>query len=293
MNMMIKRLVLVAFGTILLSGPAQAEMRWIKCEMQTTFTKPGIADSEWIHPEGSCTKFIKIDSDAKMVSTFNVRLNRYEPICEADSKNCSIKWSETSIEIDGRLGPGKSATSDVDFRRFFLLTQNGEHAVLVTEDYGGNTTSKPNMKWVQEGSCRTTPVDEAKPMPYPPGPHSATYVDARVFPVPDVERDRVLANRYGNTVTGFSGAGKKWFHMWMFHDGMSYLGDGDDITAEGAARKMYIGKEASGAYRLCEQPIPSEGAMGCYPFPDVKIGDRWIEHDIYGDAIFELLPGRQ
>lgn len=292
MGNIIVRLVLVVCALVMTSRIVVAEVECIKCEMHTTFIKPGIGDSQWQHDEGSCTKYFKIDSDAKMVSTFNARLNRYDPICNGESDACSVSWSEASIEIDGRFAPSEGATEDIDFRRYVSLGRDAMEAVLVVEDHGGNTSGKPNMTWQQEGECVAVAPEEIKPMPYPPGPHSENYVDVPVFPVSDGERDRALATRYGNTVTGLSG-GTRWFHMWFFRDGIAFLGDGDDIIAEGAPRKMYVGKEASGAYRLCEQPIPAEGAMGCYPLPQVEVGDRWLEHDVYGDAIFELLPGRQ
>jgi hypothetical protein len=285
-------LLLAICALVLVSHNAMAEVTCLKCTMETTFMKPGIGDSQWRHDEGSVTKYFKIDPDEKMVSTFNARLNRYDPICNTGGDDCSVAWSDGAIEIDGLSAPGPGATADVDFRRFVSVNRKTFHAVLVVEDHGGNGSGKPNMTWRQEGDCTLVAAGEIKPMPYPPGPHSENYVDARVFPVSDEERDQALATRYKNTVTGLSG-GSRWFHMWFFQDGWAYLGDGDDIIAEGAPRQMYVGKETSGAYRLCEQPIPAEGATGCYPLPRVKIGDRWLEHDVYGDAIFELLPGRQ
>jgi len=114
-----------------------------------------------------------------------------------------------------------------------------------------------------------------------------------VFPISKAETDRILAARVGNTVTGFSGAGKAWFHMWMFKDGVAFTGDDNDISAEGAPRQWYFGKDAHGGYRLCEEPVTSKGESGCYPLLIKAIGDRWVEHDVYGDAEFQLLPGRQ
>lgn len=285
-------LALVICAAVVTSNAAVAEVEYIKCKMKTTFIKPGIGESQWKHDEGSCTKYFKIDSDAKMIFPFNARSDRYEPICNAESDACSVLWCDALIEIDGRSAPDEGTAGDIDFRRFVSLNRESTHAVLIVEEHGGNSDGRPNMTWLQEGDFQAVEPDEIQPMPYPPGPVSESYVDAKVFPISDEERDRALATRYGNTVRGLSG-GSRWFHMWFLCDGMAYLGDGDDITAEGAPRKLYVGKEASGAYRLCEHPIPLEGARGCYPLPQVEIGDRWLEHDVYGDAIFELLPGRQ
>lgn len=286
------RLILLICALAMVTKIAMADVECFKCMMKTTFIKPGIGDSQWKHDEGSVTKYFKIDNDKKMVSTFNTRLNRYDPLCNTGSNACSVLWSGNLIKIDGLSEPGTGATEDIDFRRFVSLDRKTLYAVLVVEDHGGNTSGKPNMTWLQEGECTNVSPEEIKPMPYPPGPHSKNYVDVRVFPISDEERDQALSTRYGNTVTGLSG-GSRWFHMWFFRDGVAYLGDGDDIIAEGTPRKMYVGKAASGAYRLCEQPIPAEGTTGCYPLPQVEIGDRWLEHDVYGDAVFELLPGRQ
>jgi hypothetical protein len=285
-------LALLAGAMTFASTSVVAQVRYVKCDMQTIFKKPGIGGSEWTHHEGHYRKFFKIDGDAKMVSAFNARGKGYVPICTPGDKHCAERWSQAAITVDGRSGPAANATADIDFRRAFFLTQNGKHAVLIVADHGGNATVTANMTWTQEGGCQPAGSNEARPMPYPPGPRSTTFVDARVMPVSDAERDRAMSSRYGNTVTGLSG-GSLWFHMWAFRDGLAYTGDDDDITAEGAVRQWYVGKEASGGYRLCEHPVAAEGEMGCYPLSQPKIGDRWIEHDVYGDAAFELLPGRQ
>jgi hypothetical protein len=288
--MISKCFVLVAVAAAAISTPALAESHYLKCDMQTTFAKRGIGDSEWPHREGRYMKFFRIDGDARMVSSFNARRNDYEPVCHAGGGNCSVKWSSASIHIDGRSGAADNATPDIDFRRAFSLT--GSHGVLVVADDGGAKDGKPNMTWTQEGNCEPARSDEAKAMPYPPGPCSAAFVDTRVLPVSTAERDQALASRYHNTVTGLSG-GSRWFHMWFLHDAIAYTGDDDEITAEGATRQWYVGKESSGAYRHCEHVVPPAGEMGCYPLNQQNIGDRWTEHDVFGDAVFELLPGRQ
>lgn len=286
-----KRAILLTGALLALAAPTHAAERYLKCDVQTTFAKPGLGGSQWSHQEGRHTKYFRVDDTARVIATFNGRRNLYAPVCAPDQAGCSVRWSSSTIEADGRGAASPTATPDIDFRRAVTITQDGRHVVLVVADHGGGGV-QPNMTWTQEGDCTPAQASDAQPMPYPPGPRSPTYVDARAYPVSDAERDRALASRYGNTVTGISG-GRLWFHMWFFRDGLAYTGDDDDITAEGAVRQWFVGKEATGAYRLCEHPIAVEGALGCYPLNQPSIGDRWIEHDVYGDANFELLKGRQ
>lgn len=258
-------------------------------DMRTTFVKPGIGGSRWTHDEGQCSKYFKLDDAQKSVSVYNQRRDQFLPICPPGSG--ILKWSDEGIEVDGLATAAADATANLDFRRAFTLDFHANRATLTVVDFGGSA-GQENMRWIQTGQCRPAAVDDAKPLPYPPGPRNPLYVDAQVFPISDAERDEVLANFYGNTLTGLSG-GRFWFHMWFFADGVAYTGDGDDITAEGAARKWYVGKEASGAYRLCDRPIPPEGTLGCYPLSKLEIGDRWKVQNLYGDGDFELLRGRQ
>jgi hypothetical protein len=270
---------------------AVATPSYVKCDMQVIFHKPGFGGSEWTHKEGRYDKIFRLDADEKVVAIYNARGNAFVSICAAGNSACRSTWSKEIVQIDAIQHPD-APSPHLDFRRAFTLDRNANVARFSIADYGDNVDGKANMTWTFEGPCSPATADSAKPMPYPPGPKGPNFVDTRVLPVGDAERDQVLASRYGNTVTGLSG-GPRWFHMWFFGDAMAYTGDDDDISAEGKLRRWYVGKEASGGYRLCEHAIPATGEMGCYPLNQPKLGDRWIEHDVFGDATFELLPGRQ
>ena len=285
------RLIYFLLAVCSVSSPALASVSYVKCDMQVTFRKPGFGGTEWLHTEGRYDKYFLLDEAAKTVAVFNARGNSYTPLCAAGNTACQSAWSKQQVRLDATKH-SDSPSPHLDFRRAFSLNLVSGTAHFLIADYGDSPDGKPNMSWTFEGRCMPSAADAAKPMPYPPGPKSPKFVDALALPVGDAERDQVLASRYGNTVTGLSG-GPRWFHMWFFSDATAYTGDDDDITAEGVLRQWYVGKEASGAYRLCEHPIPAEGEMGCYPLNQPKLGDRWLEHDVFGDATFELLPGRQ
>jgi hypothetical protein len=284
-------LAVSTLSTAAISAPAMAQVSYLKCDMQVTFEKPGFGGTEWVHREGRYDKYFRLDDSAKMVEVFNARGNVFVPICNPSNNSCQSVWSNGEISLDATKGPDHPSPH-LDFRRAFSFDRTSHEGHLLIADYGDSHNGKPNMSWSFEGKCAPSEAAAAKPMPYPPGPISPKFVDALAFPVSNAERDRVLASRNGNTVTGLSG-GSRWFHMWMFGKGVGYTGDDDDITAEGALRQWYVGKEASGGYRLCEAPVPAKGVRGCYPLNVPKMGDSWIEHDVYGDAQFQLLPGRQ
>lgn len=269
--------------------PALAEVGYLKCELQTTFHKPWLRDTEWIHVEGKTTKYFAIDHGAKTAAVYNSRRDIFVPICSSKNTACITNWSDSVVTIDAMQAPDDPVPPHIDFRRSLTLTDADHKAHFVIADFGESKNGNANMNWTFDGDCQHSD----KPSRSVLGATSPTYQDSLVKPISQAEVDRAWATRKGNTMTGASAGGRAWFHMWAFDNGLVYTGDGWDITAEGSPRQMYIGKDAGGAYRLCEEPIPASGAMGCYPWPNVKVGDTWSEQDRFGEAQFTLMPGRQ
>jgi hypothetical protein len=258
--------------------------------MQTTLHKPYFSNTEWVHVEKKITKYFRFDDNSKMVYVYNSMNKTYTPICSEKNKACSVKWSDNVISVDATAAPDDPMPPYIDFRRSFTLT-NGTKGHFVIADYGDSKDGKANMYWTFDGDCQnySGEIPELNL-----GGNSPTYVDLLVMPVSKEEARKVLAPRVGNTMTGSSAGGKSWLHMWVFNeDGLHYKGDGDDITGERTPSILYVGKDTDGKYRVCLEPIPADGTHGCYPFPTVKLGDKWIEQDVKGEANFTLLPGRQ
>ena len=279
------------------SLPAIAEVSYLKCEVQTTFRKAYVHDTELVHVENKYTKYFKIDSEAKMVSHYDWRNDQYQPMCSADNAACVKSWQDDRIHIDGSWAPDSPVAPYLDFRRSIELSSNLKHVSYVIYDFGQNKTNKPNMTWTFDGPCVSSaapkPVERGAGSAAPRAPENPNYdkPDGPAKAVSDAEADKALAGYYGNTMTGYSGGGH-WFHMWFLEKNLAYTSDDEDITAEGKPRRHYVGKDSTG-YRLCSSPIPTEGTSGCYPLPVRTVGESWVQHDMDGDAYFTLLPGRQ
>lgn len=291
-------LMIGALAATAFASSAMAEISYLKCEMQTTFRKPYVHDTEWVHTENKYTKYFKIDSAAKMVSAYNRRSNAYTAMCSDKNASCAKDWkSGTAFSIDGTKATDSPVTPYLDFRRSFAL--NGNQGRFVIADYGQAQNGKPNMSWTYEGPCEKSEEPKAMPRMGPGAgasrpPENPKYEKptAPAQPVSKEEADKALAGYYGNTMTGYSGGGH-WFHMWFLDkNGLAYTSDDEDMSSEGKPRQWYVGKDSTG-YRLCGEPIPAEGKSGCYPLPVRKVGEAWVQHDMDGDAYFSLLPGRQ
>ncbi|HTP40210.1 MAG TPA: hypothetical protein VMI92_11625 [Steroidobacteraceae bacterium] len=280
------------------AAPAMAKTSYLKCEVQTTFRKPFVRDTDWVHVENKYTKYFQLDNDAKMVSSWNWRSGTYTPICNAANKACAVDWKDGALSIDGTK-QADNPSPHIDFRRSIAFSDKLARVKFVIGDYGDNTSGKPNMTWTYDGHC--APSAAPKATPRPPGggagsnrPPTNPNYEAPTGPamaVSQEEADKALAGYYGNTMTGFSGGGH-WFHMWFLEKNLAFAGDDEDMSSEGKPRIWSVGKDSTG-YRLCGDPIPATGAMGCYPLPPHKVGDSWIQHDMDGDPMFQLLPGRQ
>lgn len=285
-----------ALGVV--ATPAMAKVSYLKCEVQTTFRKAYVKDTEWVHAENKYTKYFMLDSDAKMVSSYNWRDNKYTPICTASNQACAVDWKASAIGING-MKLVDNAVPHLDFRRSILIGNKLAKVQFVIADYGDNTSGKPNMSWTYEGPCQASAAP--KPTVRGPGggagsnrpPTNPNYEapTGPALPVSQAEADQALAGYYGNTMTGFSGGGH-WFHMWFLEKNVAFAGDDEDMSSEGKPRVWSVGKDSTG-YRLCGDAIPATGAMGCYPLPPHKVGDSWVQHDMDGDPLFTLLPGRQ
>lgn len=281
-----------------MSMTASAAVSYYACDMQVTFRKPYANNTDWVHVENRYTKYLKLDDAAKMAYLFNDRNGGYAPICSSRNRACAVSWQRESIHIDGTRSADDPLPPYLDFRRSLTLNLGGRPSQLVIADFGDGKLGKPYMTWSYDGVCRpTNTAPEPMKLPGfdgpPPPPSNPNYKvpTQPAMAMSDAERDRVLANYSGNTLTGFSGGGH-WFHMWFFDKGLAYSGDDYDMTSEGAPRQWYVGKDATG-YRLCPQPIPPEGRANCYPLLIKQIGESWVEHDMDGDAQFTLLKGRQ
>lgn len=274
-------------------GQADAEETQLKCSVLTTFHKAWIGDTQWSHVEKRITKYFLINSDAQRVSVYNDRQGAFVPVCSEKNKACVVRWSDSTISVDATQGPDNPIPPHLDFRRAITLTDHATKVRFVIADFGESKSGKENMDWTYEGDCTKSDTKLAHGPGAGPGAPAPTFIDARAMPVSEAERNQAWASRRGNTTTGLSAGGRSWFHMWFFDNGIAYTGDGDDISNEGVTRQWYIGKTSAGDYRLCETPVPAEGEMGCYPFPSVKLNDIWTEQDVYGPAVFTLLPGRQ
>lgn len=292
---------LLLTGIAMASTPAFADVRFLKCDVQVTFHRPTYQNTEWVHVENRYTKFLRIDTEAKMVSIYDDRKNVYKPICSANNTACMNEWNDQSVStgavnIDGMQAADDPLPPYLDFRRSLSLRDHFSQVHFTIADYGQSKSGAANMSWEYNGPCS---VSDA---PVPRGGEGAGAVRKNenphydmptgpAMPVSDAERDRVLAGYDGNTMWGFSGGGS-WLHMWFFGKGLAYTSDGYDISSETTTRQWYVGKDSTG-YRMCSKPIPAAGLMGCYPLPARKLGDSWVQHDMDGDAQFTILAGRQ
>jgi hypothetical protein len=289
--------VSVALLAALLAMPVVAATSYLKCDVQTTFRKAHVHDTEWVHAENGYTKYFRLDPDAQMVSHYDWRNNAWQPICSANNAACVKSWKDGDIQLDGSRAPDSPVAPYLDFRRTVRLSNDLKKIRYVIADYGLTTGTKPNMSWSFDGDCQT--ADAPTAVRRSPGAGSARPPENPRFEMPigpalavsAAEADQALAGYYGNTMTGFSG-GKHWFHMWFLDKNLAYTSDDEDITAEGRPRHWYVGKDSTG-YRLCPAPIPAIGSANCYPLPVRKVGESWVQHDMDGDAYFTLLPGRQ
>lgn len=272
---------------------AAAEVRYLSCEVQTTFHKPAPNGTEWTHRENEYRKILRIDATRREVAVHNGRSGEFVPVCSDDRGRCQIQWRGGLIHIDGSR-VGSEVPANLDFRR--TLTLHGNELTYTIADFGRSGVA--NMSWSYQGTCAPTP----RPAAAPDLSRGATGAAARVlnpayvdagpaFAVSAAEAGRALAGYLGNTLWGLGG-GKHWFHMWFLDGATTYSGDDEDITSEGKPRTWFVGQDGTG-YRLCAEPIPAEGEKGCYPLPQHQVGDSWVQHDMLGDAYFSLLPGRQ
>jgi Ni/Co efflux regulator RcnB len=285
-------------GASLLSGAALAETTYLKCEVQTTFRKPYVHDSEWLHAENKYTKYFKLDSTAKMVSHYDWRKDAYTPVCSDKNAACIKDWQTGGISIDATRAADNPVAPYLDFRRSIKISDKQTKVSYVIADYGQSKAGKPNMTWSYDGSCQASAAPEpvkrgagGAGASWPPENPKYEKPTGPALSVTAVEADKALAGYYGNTMTGYSGGGH-WFHMWFLNKGLAYTSDDEDISSEGKPRQWYVGKDSTG-YRLCGEPIAAEGKSGCYPLPLRKVGDSWVQQDMDGAAYFSLLPGRQ
>jgi hypothetical protein len=278
------------------SAGTHAAVSYYACDMQVTFRKPYVHGTDWVHSENRYNKYLKVDDGAKMVYLFNDRNGGYAPICSPTNRACESNWQQHAIKIDGTKAPDNPQPPYLDFRRSLQLDETGGPSHLVIADFGDNARSAPYMSWNYDGPCKLADKAPQRRAPMgagPPAPRNPNYEVSQqpAMAVSDAERDRVLADYYGNSMTGYSGGGH-WFHMWFWNNGLAYAGDDYDMTSEGSPALIYIGKDTTG-YRMCRQPIPAEGERNCYPVLVKQVGEGWTEHDMDGDALFMLLRGRQ
>jgi hypothetical protein len=291
---------ITAFGVSAVVTPAMADPGYQKCQMVTTLHKGWLGDTEWVHAEDTITKYFAIDREARTVAVYVGMGDRLVPICSSKNKACVAQWSNSSsaISIDATQGPDDPVPPHIDFRRSFQLSDDGHRAHFEIADFGESKTGKANMRWTFDGDCEAM---SGKPPRFMPEGHNPNYKNALVMPISRQEEAQAWANRKGNTMAGLSYGGhvvpyyggRVWFHMWVFDDGLVYTGDGFDMSAEGTPRRMYVGKDADGVYWACARPIPAQGIKGCESWPNVKVGDDWIEQDPFAPAHFTILAGRQ
>jgi hypothetical protein len=294
-----QRLTIGLMISIALATPALAEVSYLRCEVQTAYHRPAQHNSEFMHVENRYTKVFKLDEAVKMVSLYNERSNAYTPICSGSNQACKSSWNGQDISIDARGGADNPVPPYLDFRRAFKLSNGGKTVQLVIADYGPSATrdvqgGRANMYWTYDGACQPTAEPKGRAMRPPQGVGNPKYEKptSPAKAVSKAEADQVMAGYYGNTMWGFSGGGH-WFRMWFLdRNGLAYTSDDQDMTGEGKPRQWYIGKDSAG-FRMCGEPIPAAGREGCYPLPVRTVGEWWVQHDMDGDAEFQLVPGRQ
>lgn len=285
----------------LLLAPAivWSQTSYLRCEVQTTFRKPTLHGSEWVHAENHYTKYFRLDQAQHMVFAYDWRPDVYKPICSPGNAACVQQWDAKTISIDARAAADQPVLPFLDFRRAIELTDQLHRVRYVIADYGNAASGTMPMSWTYEGSCEPSAQPVRPPLPGPGGPGATRPPTNPKYEQPTgpalavtaEEADQALAGYYGNTMWGFSGGGH-WFHMWFLEGSLAYTSDDEDISSEGKPRRWYVGKDSTG-YRLCGEPIPAAGKSGCYPLPLHRVGDSWVQHDMDGDAQFSLLPGRQ
>jgi hypothetical protein len=289
---------LLALTLLLASTPSWSQISYLRCEVQTTFHKPSLHGTEWLHAENHYIKYFRLDAARQMVAVYDWRPDVYKPICSDTNAACVRHWDATGIHLDARAAADSPVAPFLDFRRAIDLSDQLRHVQFVIADYGDAARGAGPMSWNYEGSCQPS-APPVRPLPGRGGP-GATRAPTNpkyeqptgpALAVSTEEADQALAGYYGNTMWGFSGGGH-WFHMWFLDGSLAYTSDDEDISSEGTPRRWYVGKDSTG-YRLCGEPIPATGKSGCYPLPQHRVGDSWVQHDMDGDAQFSLLPGRQ
>jgi len=290
---------LASLTLLLAPAPSWSQVSYLRCEVQTTFRKPSLHGSEWVHAENHYTKYFRLDPQQQMVAAYDWRPDVYKPICSASNTACVRHWELNTVRLDARAAADNPVPPFLDFRRAIELTDHLRHVHYVIADYGDAAHGAMPMSWTYEGSCQPSAQPVRPPLPGPGGPGATRAPTNPKYEQPTgaalavsaEEADQALAGYYGNTMWGFSGGGH-WFHMWFLDGSLAYTSDDEDISSEGKPRRWYVGKDSTG-YRLCGEPIPAEGKLGCYPLPQHHVGDSWVQHDMDGDALFSLLPGRQ
>jgi hypothetical protein len=280
------------------AAPCWSQSSYLRCEVQTTFRKPSLHGTEWVHAENHYIKYFRLDPAQRMVAAYDWRPDLYRPICSPSNAACVRHWDADNIRLDARAAADEPVAPYLDFRRAIELSNRLRHVRFVIADYGDTHAAAP-MSWTYEGSCQPSAQPVRPPLPDSGGPGATRppsnpkyeQPTGAALPVSAEEADQALAGYYGNTMWGFSGGGH-WFHMWFLEGNLAYTSDDEDISSEGKPRHWYVGKDSTG-YRLCGEPIPAEGKLGCYPLPQHRVGDSWVQHDMDGEAQFSLLPGRQ
>jgi hypothetical protein len=288
-----------ALALMVIAAPAFADVSYLSCDLQTVYHRPAQHNTEFTHSENRYTKIFKVDSSAKMVSLYSDRANSFTPICSGKNAACKTSWNGMDISIDARGGADDPVLPHLDFRRAFTLSNGGKTAQLVIADFGPSPNkdmvgTRANMYWSYDGACAATTEPKGRAQRPPPGVQNPKYEKptSPAKAIGKAEQDKVMEGYYGTTMWGYSGGGH-WFRMWFLdRNGLAYTSDDQDMTGEGKPRQWYFGKDSAG-YRICGEPIPAEGRDGCYPLPVRKVGDWWIQHDMDGDAEFQLVPGRQ
>jgi hypothetical protein len=291
---------MASIALLIVPAPLWCQTSYLRCEVQTTFRKPSLRGTEWVHAENHYVKYFRLDPVQRMVSVYDWRPDVYKPVCSDSNAACMRDWSSDHIAIDARAGSDSPVPPYLDFRRAIELSDHLQQVRFVIADYGNAASGATPMSWTYEGSCQPS----AQPVrPAPPAaaggagaarrPANPSYDQPTgpALPVDAAEAAQALAGYYGNTMWGFSGGGH-WFHMWFLDGNLAYTSDDEDISSEGKPRSWHVGKDSTG-YRLCSEQIPAEGKFGCYPLPQHRVGDSWVQHDMDGDAQFSLLPGRQ
>lgn len=294
----IKKSWILTLTLLIASTPSWSQISYLRCEVQTIFRKPSLHGTEWLHAENHYTKYFRLDPAQQMVAAYDWRPDLYKPICSESNAACVRHWDSDDIRLDARAAPDSPVAPFLDFRRAIALSDHLRHVLFIIADYGGAAGSSP-MSWSYEGSCQSS-AQPVRPMLPGSGGPGATRAPSNpkyerptgpALAVSAEEAEQALSGYYGNTMWGFSGGGH-WFHMWFLDGSLAYTSDDEDISSEGKPRRWYVGKDSTG-YRLCSEPIPAEGKSGCYPLPQHRVGDSWVQHDMDGDAQFSLLPGRQ